>query len=741
MGLLPAAVIQALGLPVPSQILDVLGLPAPMLGKRPTSVQTSEGTIINIITTGSFKRARASTGQETEAEPISTDADQNIKLIDRLAFEYSLGAVTKILAEEETSSSSAVPKSSQAAERAAEENVPYDQRFLYTVTSSGSVIMSLQANVEKELVDGFLVPDNGKIKLASSADTPTNKFSAFYGVPAIMNVNAYINLQAAGGKGNNKFLIDRENQPRFYDANSPNKSEDNLGPSKTPTTTNIINWSNLEANSHKFPYRYQDFVYCKWWQKIPNNYMITLRRYPFPVGDAVTTPQEAKKEIKPENLYPVATMITYLGEDAGNKISDIVGKIDTGLKWKDIKADVWTVTSSSQAASVNNPAPAMAKALGFLQKGAAGSKNKAAGETPVDPYESGPYINKILGPVNVIMETKARDRGLVFKHEIKVTFEYSLRSIGGINTKAAALDILSNALVVTSASASFWEGMNRHAPHTSGGDLDPFLGGEAGRKAWIEGNPMKFYDAVKNQFSAILENVGDFFNKITQDPVGGLKDLAMKGASEFMKLNTSDAKGQLSGLHSLLTGLPVGEWHLQVGSPFNPIMMIGNLICTGATIDFNDELGPDDFPTELKVTVTLEHGMPRDRDSIESMFNAGAGRIYALPKGYEDSMYSSKQSNVDPSTAKFTPDPIGKTKGSGAAVSSTQAGRGGQGSRRALVKGSISERTQRPSVVGADVAYEQMYSDLKLSTKPEVRSKHVALYSMGVNVPGVTDKK
>ena len=59
--------------------------------------------------------------------------------------------------------------------------------------------------------------------------------------------------------------------------------------------------------------------------------------------------------------------------------------------------------------------------------------------------------------------------------------------------------------------------------------------------------------------------------------------------------------------------------------------MIGNLICKSVAVEFSDQLDQNDFPISMKVTYTLEHGMPRDRDAIESMFNRGNGRIYVLP--------------------------------------------------------------------------------------------------------------
>ncbi|MFM2010350.1 MAG: Tenacibaculum phage PTm1 [Bacteroidota bacterium] len=716
----------------------------------PTVVQTNTGTIIRVIKTGGSKYAQASTGQETLPEQFdANNSSQNISLINTLISTYFPDqTISKVLQQEPatTTASTSTPLSDEG-EAIQNDNVPLDLRLVYLVANNKDkqprVLYSLQTDVEKELVDGFMIPpkktDDPRIpKSANNNSVVTSDLTPFYGVPAIMSEQAYINLQAAGGKGKNKNLVDRSNQPRFYDYNNPGTT-DNLGAAKTPTTTNIINWSTLEDNAYKFPYKYQDFVFCKWWQKIPNNYMVTLRRYPYPVSDAVTSPQEARKEVPLDRLYPVATMVTYLGEDAGNKISSIVGPIETGLKWKPVTANVWDVSQTTEQPSINNPAANIAKVLGFLQSGAEGAKNRKDPMTPIDPYNNGPYVNKILGPVNVITEVQARERGLNFKHEINLVFEYSIRSIGGINTKAAGLDILANALLMTSASAPFWGGMNRFAPHVVGGLNDPFLGGDAGRSAWLKGDPNGFFNALKSQFSAVYKNIADLFNNFSMDgALGGLATIITKGATEFMKLNTTQQRGQLSGLHALLTGAPTGEWHLQVGSPFNPLMMIGNLICTNSKIEFNDELGPDDFPTELKITITLEHAMPRDKDAIESMFNYGQGRIYALPKGYADTFYSSRMSVVDKPTSTTTRDGQVIESGNevvGGGISSTTAGNGGQGSRRALMKGVQGNRAQRPSIVGGEKAYEQMYSPVKLAKDPITRSAYVSLYGLGTAHP------
>ena len=83
---------------------------------------------------------------------------------------------------------------------------------------------------------------------------------------------------------------------------------------------------------------------------------------------------------------------------------------------------------------------------------------------------------------------------------------------------------------------------------------------------------------------------------------------------------------------SLYTGAPIGEWHIVMGNPYNPIAMIGNLICSDVTITFGDSLGPDDFPSTLEAVFTLSHGRDRERGEIESIFNQGDGRLYQSVK-------------------------------------------------------------------------------------------------------------
>ena len=55
----------------------------------------------------------------------------------------------------------------------------------------------------------------------------------------------------------------------------------------------------------------------------------------------------------------------------------------------------------------------------------------------------------------------------------------------------------------------------------------------------------------------------------------------------------------------------------------NPIMRIGDVVVRSCKLDFGEELGADDFPLDLKFTVTLSPTKPRDGADIRRTFNSG----------------------------------------------------------------------------------------------------------------------
>jgi hypothetical protein len=60
-------------------------------------------------------------------------------------------------------------------------------------------------------------------------------------------------------------------------------------------------------------------------------------------------------------------------------------------------------------------------------------------------------------------------------------------------------------------------------------------------------------------------------------------------------------------------------------------MTMGDLVCSKCDMKFDEEMGPDDFPTGVTFTVTLMQGKPRDKTAIERIFNLGQSKMMRSP--------------------------------------------------------------------------------------------------------------
>ena len=103
----------------------------------------------------------------------------------------------------------------------------------------------------------------------------------------------------------------------------------------------------------------------------------------------------------------------------------------------------------------------------------------------------------------------------------------------------------------------------------------------------------------------------------------------------FLSSNVGAVSGT-QATKTFISGEPTGNWHVTVGNPLNPIVMMGNMICDNATMTLGAGLGYDDFPMEVSFELDIKHGKPRDKGDIENMFNAGRGRIYASAQNVDD---------------------------------------------------------------------------------------------------------
>ena len=430
---------------------------------------------------------------------------------------------------------------------------------------------------------------------------------------------------------------------------------------QNPTYKNILkHYSNKQYDPFGLAsYRMQDFIYLKYYNQIPNNYMITLRRYTFPCEDHMFGLDMDATEINRMNGYDeshfnIATAVTYMGEKTGNKLSDIL-KFEYGANYeeKEAKVEMLQNTDGGLAAQV--------KKFGVTQEFMEGeaTKDSTGGYTGMlkqafkfaaltgmkgvstqeamakqhrfeDNEFAKVYGENVFGDVNVINKTKVRSRGLTYSGNFTLNFEYSLKSLKCVNPRVAMMDILTNFLILTGNYGSFWGGETRFYGQKSiapqFGDPEKLRNGDYGG----------YFSSLLGDLSSGLTELSKNADGTDGGIVGMFKNILQGGISAFVGNlfgGEVGVAGQAQATPALLSGKPTGYWHVTVGNPLDPIAMMGNMIVNKTTVQFNDVLGYDDFPTEVKFTVELEHGMPRDNAGIENIFNAAKGRIYTFTCG------------------------------------------------------------------------------------------------------------
>jgi|GEM_PF-2356611 hypothetical protein len=422
-----------------------------------------------------------------------------------------------------------------------------------------------------------------------------------------------------------------------------------------PTSRTLIDWgANKSALSTIGfqPYSHTDFMFCKYYGKIPNNRLITLRRYPYPIGDSLRLGSGDRRR----NAIPIAQAVTWFGGETKNSISGNsgIGLFKWDIPWdqnldavdgatgQTIDGNEITLSQVLKALSKLNGGDAIAKTIEAAYAGFAGTdaqlQQLSGYEAKIIEYQknlydstTGPYWNRIYGPVNVITKSSRRSRGLQtqsWQTSFTINFHYSFRSFNGISPKIAALDIISNFLNLTYQDAQFLGQLARYFPAT-GLKFDPTMTEAIGQILTKWGTT--FNGNSTEEFSRILMNLVSTSKVIASNAQNGLLEAGKRTiqAGIMNKDMLGDAIPRLVSIKSALSDRPVGEWHLTVGNPMNPIFVMGDLICTETTMIWDEEIGPDDFPTGVQFQVTLKQGKPRDKTAIERMLNHGETKLTA----------------------------------------------------------------------------------------------------------------
>jgi hypothetical protein len=198
------------------------------------------------------------------------------------------------------------------------------------------------------------------------------------------------------------------------------------------------------------------------------------------------------------------------------------------------------------------------------------------------------------------------------------------------------IDIMSNMLAMSTNNAQFFGGGHRY--YGSAG----FVASQFGDTSKLRNGDFAGYmgsvvNDVETGMKGLFGDANGNFN--ANSVVDGLKKVGTTMLGNMLGGFLSDQVGGATGTaatKAFIDGGPTGDWHVTVGNPLNPIVMMGNMICDNTVMTLGEGLGYDDFPMEVKFEIDVKHGKPRDKGDIENMFNAGNGRIYASAQGMED---------------------------------------------------------------------------------------------------------
>ena len=432
-----------------------------------------------------------------------------------------------------------------------------------------------------------------------------------------------------------------------------------------PTAHRIV--THCEENGGVgFSYGYRDFIQTEHYGQISNEYLITLRRFSFPVGDDIVNARSYGENGEHLDISEpdLARAITWLSPKLGNDIKEILG-FSTGFGWEEIESSVQTASGGSNEKRRGT--------IGQLIDGSPVTKAVEAGANGYSAAQSdqintkgegfdglsATYPNHVYGPYNAIKKVLARnDKGLKFDSEFNLNFYYDLRGFDNTSPKVVFMDVISNLLAMTYNNAPFWGGATRYSGSGSTGkpfgDMDKLKSGD------YSGFLGSVVTQLKSTLGAGFDDLGKaasgLMNGKGLNAIGDSKILDNMVGGALMKHLGSPSGGDI--IKAFLTGDPTGQWHLTVGNPMNPILVCGNLCLETSKFEFEGPLGYEGFPTKLKMTVALKPGRPRDKAEIESMFNAGRGRMYLQPevegKSLDDVMDMSAYGNKDRS--RLTPD-------------------------------------------------------------------------------------
>ncbi len=370
----------------------------------------------------------------------------------------------------------------------------------------------------------------------------------------------------------------------------------------------LINKFDGKNSSKSLTIKASDLAYLRKLGVYPINRMVVLRR--FDNGQLVP---EKLDELDSE---PISTVIGWLKEDEN------FGKIEFNETWTQTQKRIDELLGDmikenfTKGLGINSimPVPGFAKGLLFglmRQMGLVGDQ-----DSPWD-WNSIP-----IGDPNVLQEGPYRDPSVQnLKSSMQYSFEtiYEQKFIGDVDPGAAMIDIIDNLLKMGTSDMKYW--LNNDSKIIQ--DAKKGYGGEDLNFWW------KFVlGVIDNLVTVIADTIkGISFSSIFSED--GL-DVLLGFLNSVMTATVAKYRWELKGSLELMTGRDsTTPWYLTIGNPYSPWLATNHIIVDKVEIETSNEVGFNDMPMWLKVTINATQSRNLGRNEIIKMFNNSFLREYS----------------------------------------------------------------------------------------------------------------
>jgi len=411
------------------------------------------------------------------------------------------------------------------------------------------------------------------------------------------------------------------------------------------------------------------------------------RRFGSPVGDNIMTKNKVDNKGTTSVVGPFSTLISWMPD-----ASDFL-EMNFGEEWQEAEADFkGIITSLGEDIGISN--------LGGIA-GAAGNALPLPGFTEIFQRQflkklgilEGDVDNIPAGNPNLIKVAKRRKLigyseagyGLNCTVNIKMTCEYELKYISGIDPTIVWMDIISQiARFGTSNSDTYG---------LSGAVLAKLNKWAANPSSLLDDIVKGLKDAVEGIKDEVTKQIQKVYNLATSEintgiaeqqaakkaEAAGEKPDVYADAKKSRKANeailtqitgllNTVTKGlvykyrvKLLGIANALSGNPSTPWHITIGNPLRPVFCSGDMLTTSVTLKLGPQLAFNDLPSSITAEFTLTNARPWGLQEIMSKFNSGYLRTVDYQKSYfeTNSKLSSDGSNVSEEPMGILPTELG----------------------------------------------------------------------------------